>query len=231
LKVQEDGASTDPIPHPKSADVTFQLLMNLRTHAVDISTSEGEVRGLGMADGLSSTEFGNRLLSMIGELGIEAEFERDQYENEEPRFYDPEAAKAYRVILLKTFQILELHKAGLTGKTGPIQLWPHNFDLAFEWFGTRLVRHGEDDGLPSQINFGLAPGDDSHEEAYFYSNPWPFQESLTDHELPSGAQWFTESWKGTLLPYAEIAGDDAGGDRLAAYFHAVYDLAFPLLNR
>ena len=234
LKVQEDGAATDPIPHPESTGVTFQLIMNLRAHSVDVSTSEGEVRSLSMTDGLNSTEFGNRLLSMLGELGIKAEFEREKYENDEPRMYDLKAAGAYREILLKTAEILELHRSGLTGDTGPIQLWPHNFDMAFEWFGTRLIPDGEDDDaqeIPSQINFGLAPGDSSHAEAYFYSNPWPFEESLIDRKLPAGAQWFTESWMGSLLPYAEIAGDPAGEDKLAAYFKAVYELSSPLLNK
>ncbi len=233
LKVQEDGAATDPIPHPESTGVTFQLLMNLRAHSVDVSTSEGEVRSLSMTDGLSSTEFGNRLLSMLGELGIEAEFEREKFENDKPRVYDPEPAGSFGEILVKTAEILELHRSSLTGETGPIQLWPHNFDLAFEWFGTRLIPYGEGDDaqeILSQINFGLAPGDSSHAEAYFYSNPWPFEDSLIDRKLPAGAQWFTESWKGSLLPYAEIASDPAGEDKLAAYFKAIYELSSPLLT-
>jgi len=138
------------------------------------------------------------------------EMEGEKYENDEPRVYDPEAASSFRDVLIRTSRVLGLHKSGLTGETGPIQLWPHNFDLAFEWFGTRLVPHGEDGELPSQINFGLAPGDSSHAEAYYYSNPWPFEDSLTERELPQGARWFTESWKGSLLPYAEIAGDPRG---------------------
>ena len=230
MKVRDQGAATDPIPHPESPGVTFTLLMNLRTHTVDISTTGGEVRSLSMADGMSSTEFGGYLISMLSELGIEGGFEQEKYENDEPLSYDSQAASAYREILLKTHKILELHKSGLSGDTGPIQLWPHNFDLAFEWFGTLLVPHGEDSELPAQINFGLAPGDSSHAEAYFYSNPWPFQPTLTDLELPVGGQWFTDSWQGTLLPYAAIVGDKSGEDTLAAYFKAVYDIASPLLN-
>lgn len=233
LKVKEHGAATDPIPHPKSSGVTFQLLMNLSTHTVDVSTSEADTRSLSMTEGLSSTEFGNRLLSMLGELGIEAEFEREKFENDEPRSYDPQAASAFGKILFTTAQVLESHRSGLSGETGPVQLWPHNFDLAFEWFGTRFIPHGEGADaheIPSQINFGLAPGDSSHEETYYYSNPWPFEDSLTDHKLPGSARWFTESWQGTLLPYEELVGDNSGEDTLAAYFRAVYDIASPLLN-
>jgi hypothetical protein len=230
LKIQDEGAATDPIPHPESAGITFQLLMNLRAHSVDVSTSEGKVHSLSMTDGLSPTEFGNRLLSMLSELGIEAEFEREKYEHDALQVYDPKAASTYREILTKTDQILKLHKSGLSGDTGPIQLWPHNFDLAFELFGTRQVPYGKDGELPSQINFGLAPGDSSHPEAYFYSNPWPFEVSLTSRELPAGAQWFTDSWQGSLLPYAEIIGDPAGEEKVAAYFQAIYDISSQLLT-
>ena len=144
-----------------------------------------------------------------------------------------QAASAFGKALFETAQVLESHRSGLSGETGPIQLWPHNFDLAFEWFGTLAVPSVDDGDAreqPSQINFGLTPGDRSHSEAYFYSNPWPFQDSLIERELPNGARWFTEGWQGTLLPYAEIAGSKSGADKLAAYFRAVYDLASPLLT-
>ncbi|MFQ5943375.1 MAG: DUF5996 family protein [Anaerolineales bacterium] len=231
LKVGDEGAATDPIPHPRSPGVTFQLTMNLKAHSVEISTSEGELRSLSMTEGLSSTNFGDQLLALLGEIGIEADVEREKFENDDARTYDPQAASKYSDILREAASTLELHRSGLVGETGPTQLWPHNFDMAFEWFGTRMVPYGEDSELPAQINFGLAPGDSSHSEAYFYSNPWPFDDSLVGHELPSGARWFTESWQGTLLPYAEIADDEFGTDKLAAYFRAVYDLASPLLTR
>ncbi len=233
LKVQEHGAATDPIPHPKSSGVTFQLLMNLSTHTVDVSTSEAVTHSLSMTEGLSSTEFGNRLLSMLSELGIEGEYDREKFESDDDRSYDPQAASVFGKILFTTAQVLESHRSGLSGEPGPIQLWPHNFDLAFEWFGTRKVLHGEGadaQEIPSQINFGLAPGDSSYEETYYYSNPWPFEDSFTDHKLPGNARWFTEGWRGTLLPYKEMVGDDSGEEVLAAYFRAVYDIASPLLN-
>ena len=230
LKIQHDGAATDPIPHPDSAGVTFQLLMNLVAHTVDVSTSDGEMRSLSMAEGLSATNFGSQLISLLAELGIEAEFEREKFENDDSRAYDPEAASSFFEALKGTSRVLALHRSGLSGDVGPVQLWPHNFDLTFEWFGTRQVPHGDEGSLPSQINFGLAPGDSSHTKAYFYSNPWPFEDSLIDRQLPAGAQWFTESWQGSLLPYVEIAGDPAGEKKLAAYFKAVYDISSPLLT-
>ncbi len=44
------------------------------------------------------------------------------------------------------------------GSTGPVQLWPHGFDVAVEWFGTRtekLEEHGE---IVEQQSPGTRPG-------------------------------------------------------------------------
>ena len=232
LKVMAQGAATDPIPHRRYKDKTLGLAMNLLKHSVDLSTSDGEARSLNMSDGLNGSEFGDQLLLLLEELGIEGKFERELYRDESPRQYDAQQAESYLAALQAADAVLKDHRSELVNERGPVQLWPHNFDLAFEWFGTLMVS-SEQDGQtiqhPSQINFGFAPGDSSHKEAYFYSNPWPFQESFVAMDLPSGASWFTESWKGSLLPYAAIAGDEAGAERLRAYYQAVYELASPLL--
>ena len=233
LKMHDDGAATDPIAMPGSANATMQLLMNLREHTLDIAISSGQQLNLPMREGLTGTEFGDQLISALAAIGIHADFERRVFEDEGPRLYDPHAAGLYRVALLGTAEVLENLRSSFEGETGPVQLWPHNFDLAFEWFGTRMVPSGsgkDASELPAQINFGLAPGDSSYPETYFYSNPWPFLESLADVELPSGARWYTDGWKGTLLPYGSIAGADDGAERLAAYFRSVFDMASPLLT-
>jgi hypothetical protein len=66
---------------------------------------------------------------------------------------------------------------------------------------------------------------------YFYSNPWPFEEAqLVDKPLPRGAQWFTDSWQGTLLPYDELVGDRQAMDRLLEYAQRVYEISAPTLS-
>ena len=230
LKVNEKGATTDLIPIQGSNSEIIQLLLNLQDHTLDLSTSRGIAQSIPMTGGASGSEFGDRLLSVLGKLDIKAEFEREVFEDDDPRSYEPEAAALYHRSLLATADTLERHRTNLDGTTGPVQLWPHNFDLAFEWFGTLIVSTGDGGAQPAQINFGLAPGDSSHPETYFYSNPWPFQETLLNSQRPPGASWFTESWQGSVLPYAEIAGDPDGSNRLAAYFQAIYNLASPLLT-
>ena len=109
-----------------------------------------------------------------------------------------------------------------------MQLWPHGFDIAFEWFGPTQVPHEEDGEtvhLPSQLNLGFYPAGDP----YFYSNPWPFDPTLTESPLPPGAEWHTEGWQGTMLPLGEVADSPDGVERVTGYAEEVFRLAQPTL--
>jgi hypothetical protein len=230
LKVQEAGAATDPIPNPAEDDQTFELLLNLQRHAVQISTGSGLKASVSMAEAQSASAFGDSLLAALKEIGIDVKVEREKFDDDSDRAYDMAHAEAYRRALNSVDRVLKAHKAALSGETSPVQLWPHNFDLAFEWFGTLTVasdENGKNSEYPSQVNFGFSPGDSSHPAPYFYSNPWPFQDQLVGEPLPGGARWFTESWQGTLLPYAAVSEGDP--ETLSAYFRRVFELTSPLL--
>ena len=179
--------------------------------------------------GLSSTAMGDRVLAAVAELSLTGEYARQKFENDEPRAYDPAAAERFLTALVSADKVLKKHRASLTGQVGPVQVWPHGFDLAFEWFGSRVVKHeehGQVQELPSQINFGFYPG----EPTYFYANPWPFEkDKLVDQPLPAGARWHDNGWQGTILDYADIVGDPQAEERLLAYYGQVYKIASPTL--
>jgi hypothetical protein len=227
LKVQPDGLVTDHMSLPQGG--TFRLKLDLRQHQIILSTSIGPEVQFDMAAGLTATEMGDQLLAAVADLGLAGDYARQKFENDEPRVYDPAAAETCLTALVKADSILKRHRESLVGEVGPVQLWPHGFDLAFEWFGTRVQtykEHGELQELPSQINFGFYPG----EPIYFYANPWPFEaDKLVDHPLPGGARWHDQDWQGTMLPYADVAGDPDAEARLLAYFGEVYKLASPTL--
>jgi len=232
LKVQPDGLVTEPIALPDGH--TLYLVINLREHKVTLTTSRGEIQDFSMRQGLSSTEFGDRLIAAVADLGLTAKYAREKFENGDPRQYNPDMVDRYLTALLNADRIFKTHRNRLVGKKGLVQLWPHGFDLAFEWFGTRTVEYeegGEIKKYPAQLNLGFSPGEPNHPQPYFYSNPWPFEaEQLLDKPLPPGARWFTGSWQGTLLLYSELAGDDRAPERLLEYARAVYEVSVPLLT-
>jgi hypothetical protein len=229
LKVGPDGPATDSIPR---GDGSFLVRMDLRQHVIAIETDSGDHRHVDITRGTSASAVGNEVSEALKALSITANIDSSKFEDNSPREYDVQAAERYLQALTSIDAVLKQQKSRIPGDTGPVQLWPHHFDIAFEWFGTKNVvyeENGKKIEYPSQINFGFSPGDDSHPKPYFYSNPWPFDEAFINHDLPSGATWFTESWKGSLLPYAQIASRGDTDLVLLDYFQAIYEVASPSL--
>jgi hypothetical protein len=232
LKVQPDGLSTDNMALPDGG--IFSLKMDLHRHRVLLLTSRGESNGFDLTAGLSTAQLRDRLIAAIAGLGLTAEYELEKAHGQKLHSYDPDAAHRFFSLLVTLDRIFNLHRSRLEGERGPVQLWPHNFDLAFEWFGTRQVASttpGEAKTYPAQLNLGFSPGDSSHPEPYFYSNPWPFEAGvLLDKPLPVGARWFTDSWQGTLLPYELLVGDEGAEQRILNYAQTVFQLCVPTLQ-
>lgn len=230
LKVVPDGLVTTRMRLPEGGEFWFKI--DLRQHKAFLVTNKGIYREFSLADGLTATEFGDRILAAVAELGLRADYARKKFTNDDPREYDPEAAGRFLVALLGADTIFKEHRATLPGDPGPVQLWPHNFDLAFEWFGTRVERYehaGKIQEYPSQLNLGFYPGDSAN-VPYFYSNPWPFEgDQLLDKPLPDGASWHTEGFEGSILPYEELAEDPNARSRLREYARVVFELCSPTL--
>ena len=229
MTVEPDGLTTKPIPLAEGGSATVR--MDLNTNEVVLETDGGFARTWPMNDGLSATKLGDDLIAAAAELGLDAEYDRERFENDEARPYDPEAAAAFYELLQAVVAVLEEHREGLDGEVSPIQLWPHGFDLSFEWFGSRVEQYEEDGKTveyPSQLNLGFYPAGDP----YFYSNPWPFDaEDLIDKPLPDGSEWYVEDWNGTKLPYREMIDDPTATDRLLDFARRVFAIVEPTLTR
>jgi hypothetical protein len=228
LAVRPSGLVTDPIPLPNGG--ALDLRMDVRSHAVVVETSTGDRASIPMNAGRSSTSLGDELVDLVAGFGLTGDVDRSTFEDEEDRSYDEGAARLIFAVFTDVATVFERHRASLPGNVGIVQLWPHGFDLAVEWFGTRTVEY-EDDGAkaeyPSQLNLGFFPGG----EPYFYSNPWPFEaDRLIDVALPHGARWTQEAFEGTTLPYAALIGDPDWQQKLAAYARAVFEAAAPTLS-
>jgi len=228
LKVRPDGFVTEPMPLPAGGAAFVR--MDPRVALIVFETSSGESRSFPMNAGLTATEMGNALIAAGSEFGLSADYERSKFEDDDPRPYVEGDAMGFFGALVAADGALAIQRNRLEGTVGPIQLWPHGFDLAFEWFGTRTVPAAEGvepNEVPAQLNLGFYPAGD----AYFYSNPWPFEaDALLEVDLPGGAEWHTEGWEGSILPYAGIVDTKNGLDRFLAYAAAVFDATAPTLT-
>jgi hypothetical protein len=227
LDVTPAGLVTDTMSLP--AGGVFSIRMDLRDHDVVVDTSRGEVARLDMQAGTTAKQMGADIIEAVATLGLSGDYDTSRFDDDGPRIYEPATAEAFFAVLADVHQALQTHRATLDGEVGPIQVWPHGFDIAFEWFGTRTVESEEGDETgahSSQLNLGFYPAG----EAYFYSNAWPFDsETLLGVDLPYGAEWHTEGWEGSKLTYDAVAGRPDATDRVTAYAAAVYAAAAPTL--
>jgi hypothetical protein len=223
LKVRPEGLVTDPVPLPGGGSLGIR--MDLRRHEVVVDTSTGDRHAVDMQSATTATEVADRLIAVSADHGLVGGYDRSRFENEDARAYDPGAAAAYGDAFTAVHAVLERHRAGLGERVSPIQVWPHGFDLSFEWFGTMTVEHDGGEA-PAQLNLGFYPAG----EPYFYSSPWPFDEALTRVALPHRAVWNTEGWQGALLPYDAVRVSDDPGRALSEFAAAVYEAAAPTLT-
>lgn len=223
LKISSGRLVADPVPLPDGG--SLEVSMDFVDHSVVVATSEGDRFDFSMRDGLTGSEMGDLVTGTAQQLGLDGPFDRSKFESHDPTSYDASQARSLMAAFVDVNTVFERHRVGLGMSVSPIQVWPHGFDLSFEWFGTKVESH-EGQLLPTQLNLGFYPKGD----AYFYSSPWPFDDELREVPLPDGARWHADGWHGAMLPYDAIAGDPAAARRISEFARAVFDAAYPSLT-
>lgn len=112
------------------------------------------------------------------------------------------------------FAVLEA-LAARTPSASEVRCWPHHFDV-----GSLVVVATDAEGaLASSVGLGLSPGDDSHDQPYWYVSPWPYPDSGALPPLDRGGSWHTEGFTSAVLTASELLeGPGEGqGDRLNAF--------------
>jgi len=223
LEVQASGLVTTPVMLPGGASLV--LGMDPGRHTAWSETSDGQRHEFPLDGGATASEFGTEVLAETVSLGLADTFDRDRFASDDAPAYDRAAAEWFSATSRSIHTVFDRHRATLDRDPGPILIWPHGFDMSFEWFGSKVVLGETGSTAAAQLNLGFYPG----EEPYFYSNPWPFDDRLVDTPLPAGAAWHTEGWKGTILPYDSLVADEDWAARLLEYAAAVHRIARPTL--
>ena len=230
LKLRPDGLITDNIPLPLPDGGVLTLRLDLHQHQLIVASSSGETNAVSLADGLTGSEMGDWVITAVAQHGLTGNYPRERFENTESRQYDAEQAERFFAVLSNVARVFEKRRGSLEGPVSPVQVWPHGFDISFEWFGSRVVKteeEGKEKELPAQLNLGFYPGG----EPYFYSNPWPFAANkLLEKPLPHGATWHTEGWQGAKLPYRYLLNQPQPEAMLLDFAQAVYEAAAPTLT-
>jgi hypothetical protein len=232
LYVTTRGLTTSAIPY---RNLTFEISFDLMENRLVVSTSEDGGFAFAMDD-LPVAEFYRRLLDGLSALGIDISINTRSYalddehtleENTFHRVCDREYVRRYWRALVQVDQIFKEFAGRFNGKTSPVQLYWHGFDLAVTRFSGRRApeREGKVDREAYShevISFGFWPGDKNVRSPAFYSYTTPEPEGLTDQSLTPEAAFWTPEGGMTLLMYDDLRKTSSPRDVLLGFLESAY---------
>ncbi|HET9030344.1 MAG TPA: DUF5996 family protein [Candidatus Aquilonibacter sp.] len=190
--------------------VGFQIDFDFIDHVLIVSSESGNRETLALHDGLTVQAFYEWVRAALARMDLDVEvrsrpygvpidtpFERDT----EHRSYDADAVRRWWQILSWSASVLEEFAGRYDGKTSPVHLFWHSFDLAVTRFSGRPapVRAGagtvEREAYSHEvISFGFWPGDEQTRYPAYYTYTAPEPGDLTATPLrPEAARWVQTS--------------------------------------
>jgi len=231
------GLTTRPIPYGYG---NFEIEFDFIEHALKINASNGEQRSFALEDGLAVNKFHRQVFEKLATLGIKAEIRDLPYEtpsktpfpeDTENKSYNREYIGRFRRILIGVDDIFEEFRGRFTGKSTPVHLFWHSFDLALTRFSGNPAPVREGAGMVEReaysqevISFGFWTGDDNLQEPAFYSYTAPEPKSLTDEPLQPEAAFWGESNGAhlALLMYDEARKSDSPRETVLGFLESAY---------
>jgi hypothetical protein len=195
-----------------------ELQLDFTAHRLVLTTNHGEVWTKPLR-GQPSMALCEQTLAALALVGVRAELDRGLF-NDEAGAYDVLAVERFWQALSRIDGVMKRFKGEIREETSPVELWPHNFDLAMLWFSGRLVP-GQDpaneNDADEQMNFGFVTGDSSIPQPYFYATAYPLPVDLAKTVWPPDVEWHTQGWQGAVLPYAALVHADDPDGKLLDY--------------
>jgi hypothetical protein len=239
LYVDVRGLTTHRMHSPDG--VTFQIDFDFIDHRLVVRTRAGAVESFALADGLSVAAFDERLHMTLSSLGIDVPIRETPFgvpvktpfpEDREHASYDREAIQRYWQILDWTDMVFQEFAGWYCGKTSPVHLFWHSFDLAVTRFGGRRAPTlpGADPVTREAythevISFGFWAGDQHVRAPAYYSYTAPEPAGLRSQPLePEQARWVEQGGGSlALLPYEAVRTAPDSRSALIAFLETAYE--------
>jgi hypothetical protein len=235
LYVDVRGLTTRRLHHNAT---TFQIDFDFVDHSLLVRTHDGRSRSFELADGVPVADFDVRLHRALSELGVDVEINERPFgvpmttpfpQDRDHASWDRDAVERYGRILDWTDGVFEEFSGWFSGKTSPVHLFWHSFDLAVTRFSGRPAPPITADAVTQEaysqelISFGFWAGDDNVPDASYYSYTSPEPDGLRDQALPAG-DWI-EFGNGSLaiLPYDAVRAAPDPRGTLLAFLQAGYE--------
>ena len=220
LYVSPLGLTTRSIPF---AGGNFEIEFNFKNHQLEIRTSGGGSEDFALYDGLTVADFYSSVFANLAKLGIEPKIWARPYEapsttpfaeDRDNKSYDKKYIERFHQILVAVDDIFEEFRGRFTGKSTPVHLFWHSFDLALTRFSGRLAPQMPEANMVTReayshevISFGFWFGDDKPDSVAapaFYSYTAPKPDGLGKEPLQPEKAFWTPDGGMALLMYDDI---------------------------
>ncbi|WP_199815213.1 MULTISPECIES: DUF5996 family protein [Streptomyces] len=235
LYVDVRGLTTRRMHH---RGTTFDITLDLVDHALLVRTADGRTRSFDLVDGLSVADFDAHLHRALDGLGVDVAIREQPFgvpmttpfpRDREHASWDRDAVERFSRVLDWSDSVFEEFSGWFNGKTSPVHLFWHSFDLAVTRFSGRPAPLQDTDPVTQEaythevVSFGFWPGDDRLGDAAYYSYTAPAPAGLGDQPLAAGS--WTETGAGLLaiLPYETVRTSDAPATALLAFLQSAYE--------
>ncbi len=220
--------------------ISFQIDFDFVDHRLVIATNAGAVESFPLMEGLSVAEFDTKLHTALAALGVDVAIRESPFgvpmttpfpNDREHAAYDRDAVERFWRILDWTDSVLEEFSGWYCGKTSPVHLFWHSFDLAVSRFGKRRAPAIPDaDPVTREayshevVSFGFWAGDQTVREPTYYSYTAPEPDGLRQLPLrPKEAIWVEQgSGSLALLPYEAVRVAADPRTALLAFLQSAY---------
>ena len=224
LYVSPRGLTTRNIPHNGGS---FEIEFDLKDHELKMRTSDGRVEDFALYDGLTVADFYASVFANLAKLGIRPEIKAEPYEapsttlfaeDHENKSYDKEYVERFHNILVAVDDIFEEFRGRFCGKSTPVHLFWHSFDLALTRFSGRPALPIPGANMVTReayshevISFGFWFGDDKPNSVAapaFYSYTAPKPDGLEQEPLSPDKAFWTPDGGMALLMYDDVRNSE-----------------------
>jgi hypothetical protein len=223
-------ALAEPLPHwwhialiPGNLELSTRPLLGADgpfVATVDLAEHHVLVEGGGVVPmSLPGDRFAAAFVGALSAAGAAIDLDPGDFAS--PDVYEADAARRFGVALGRLVPILASATDAAGGSTGPVNFWPHHFDLAVSWFSGRHVPGvdpADDESAAEQVTLGFSTGDESIAGPYCYATAYPLPEGLVGAMLPSPARWNTAGFTGGVLGYSSALETGEPEGAIGAFF-------------
>ena len=236
------GLTTSPIPDGRRQ---FQIDFDFIDHRLLVTTSDGAARTLPLAP-MAVADFHQRLLALLGELGIRVRIHDLPSELPDPipfsgdrvhAAYDADYAHRFWQVLVQADRVLKDFRARFTGKCSPVHFFWGSNDLAVTRFSGRPAppHPGGIPHLPDPVtreaynqevsSAGFWPGGGPIDHASFYAYAYPVPPGFGERPVEPSAARFDAALGEYLLPYDAVRTAADPDAALLGFLQSTYEAA------